>query len=153
MAVNGGGAVTLQFQRSPLKAATRTTYLPWNGIVVINPVVMTSGSMAVSGADDSGEVQLMEDEEDSPSKVKSEKRASYSFYFHSEVVRKLAECDLCGKVGVRKCKAGKFLLLGKSWARPANDFLFLQIVRQEFWFLCLKNFSLFLPHLESGMSC
>ena len=41
MAVNGGGGVTLQFQRSPLKAITRTTFLPWNQIVVINPVVMT----------------------------------------------------------------------------------------------------------------
>ena len=41
MAVNGGGGVTLQFQRSPLKATTRTTYLPWNRIIVINPVVMT----------------------------------------------------------------------------------------------------------------
>ena len=41
MAVNGGGGVTLQFQRSPLKATTRTLYLPWNRIVVINPVIMT----------------------------------------------------------------------------------------------------------------
>jgi hypothetical protein len=41
MAVNGGGGVTLQFQRSPLKATTRTTYLPWNRIIVIHPVVMT----------------------------------------------------------------------------------------------------------------
>ena len=41
MAVNGGGGVTLQFQRSPLQATTRTVHLPWNRIVVINPVVMT----------------------------------------------------------------------------------------------------------------
>lgn len=41
MAVNGGGGVTLQFQRSPLKATTRTIFLPWNRIVVINPVIMT----------------------------------------------------------------------------------------------------------------
>ena len=40
LAVNGGGAVTLQFQRSPLQAMTRTSYLPWNRITVINPVVM-----------------------------------------------------------------------------------------------------------------
>ena len=40
MAVNGGGGVTLQFQRSPLKATTRTIHLPWNQIVVIEPVVM-----------------------------------------------------------------------------------------------------------------
>ena len=42
LALNGGGAVTLQFQRSPLQVATRTAYLPWNRIVVVNPVVMTS---------------------------------------------------------------------------------------------------------------
>ena len=41
MAVNGGGGVTLQFQRSPLKATTRTLYLAWNKIVVISPVIMT----------------------------------------------------------------------------------------------------------------
>lgn len=41
MAVNGGGAVTLQFQRSPLNAATRSTHLPWNEITVLNPIVMT----------------------------------------------------------------------------------------------------------------
>ena len=41
MAVNGGGGVTLQFQRSPLKATTRTLYLPWNRIVVINSIIMT----------------------------------------------------------------------------------------------------------------
>ena len=41
MAVNGGGGVTLQFQRSPLKAITRTTFLPWNQIVITNPVIMT----------------------------------------------------------------------------------------------------------------
>ena len=39
LAVNGGGAVTLQFQRSPLRAATRTTSLPWNAVVTVNPVV------------------------------------------------------------------------------------------------------------------
>ena len=39
LAVNGGGAVTLQFQRSPLRAATRTTSLPWNAVVTLNPVV------------------------------------------------------------------------------------------------------------------
>ena len=41
MAVNGGGGMTLKFQRSPLKAITRTTFLPWNQIIVIDPVVMT----------------------------------------------------------------------------------------------------------------
>ncbi|EFN60940.1 Teneurin-3 [Camponotus floridanus] len=38
--VNGGGAVTLQFQRSPFKPLTRTVFVPWNQIVVLPPVVM-----------------------------------------------------------------------------------------------------------------
>ena len=48
MAVNGGGGVTLQFQRSPLKAITRTTFLPWNQIVTINQVIMTPVGAAIS---------------------------------------------------------------------------------------------------------
>ena len=53
MAVNGGGGVTLQFQRSPLKATTRTMYLPWNRIVVINPVIMTPhGGAGISWNED-----------------------------------------------------------------------------------------------------
>ncbi|XP_046747872.1 teneurin-a isoform X3 [Diprion similis] len=39
--VNGGGAVTLQFQRSPFKPLTRTVFAPWNQIVVLPPVAMT----------------------------------------------------------------------------------------------------------------
>ncbi|XP_055389787.1 teneurin-a isoform X2 [Condylostylus longicornis] len=38
--VNGGGAVTLQFQRSPFKPLTRTVFVPWNRIVVLPPVQM-----------------------------------------------------------------------------------------------------------------
>jgi len=38
--VNGGGAVTLQFQRSPFKPLTRTVFVPWNQIVVLPPIVM-----------------------------------------------------------------------------------------------------------------
>ena len=49
MAVNGGGGVTLQFQRSPLKGTTRTMYLPWNRIVVINPVIMTPHGGTATG--------------------------------------------------------------------------------------------------------
>ena len=52
MAVNGGGGVTLQFQRSPLKALTRTTFLPWNQIVIIKPVVMTPFGGAGIGWDE-----------------------------------------------------------------------------------------------------
>ena len=57
MAVNGGGAVTLQFQRSPLRATTRTAYLPWNRIVVVSPVVMTpSGDEDLDNDGDGGAV-------------------------------------------------------------------------------------------------
>ncbi|XP_073995971.1 teneurin-a transmembrane protein isoform X3 [Rhodnius prolixus] len=38
--VNGGGAVTLQFQRSPFKPMTRTVFVPWNQIVVLAPITM-----------------------------------------------------------------------------------------------------------------
>ncbi|XP_049862885.1 teneurin-a isoform X3 [Schistocerca gregaria] len=38
--VNGGGAVTLQFQRSPFRPLTRTVFVPWNQIVVLPPVTM-----------------------------------------------------------------------------------------------------------------
>ena len=44
--VNGGGAVTLQFQRSPFKPVTRTSYIPWNQIYVIDSVVMASNGGA-----------------------------------------------------------------------------------------------------------
>uniref|UniRef100_A0A8D8XG00 Tenascin-like protein n=1 Tax=Cacopsylla melanoneura TaxID=428564 RepID=A0A8D8XG00_9HEMI len=40
MLVNGGGAVTLQFQRSPYRPQTRTVFIPWNQIVVLPPVHM-----------------------------------------------------------------------------------------------------------------
>lgn len=40
MLVNGGGAVTLQFQRSPFRPLTRTVFVPWNRIVVLPPVQM-----------------------------------------------------------------------------------------------------------------
>lgn len=48
--VNGGGAVTLQFQRSPFKPLTKTVFVPWNQIVVLPPVQMYIGE---SGSDDS----------------------------------------------------------------------------------------------------
>ncbi|XP_048511845.1 teneurin-a isoform X2 [Athalia rosae] len=46
--VNGGGAVTLQFQRSPFKPLTRTVFVPWNQIVVLPPVAMTLSEESVS---------------------------------------------------------------------------------------------------------
>jgi hypothetical protein len=30
--VNGGGAITLQFQRSPFRPLTRTVFVPWNQV-------------------------------------------------------------------------------------------------------------------------
>ncbi|CAO1418145.1 unnamed protein product [Diamesa hyperborea] len=38
--VNGGGAITLQFQRSPFRPLTSTIFVPWNQIVVLPPVEM-----------------------------------------------------------------------------------------------------------------
>lgn len=38
--VNGGGAITLQFQRSPFRPVTRTVFVPWNQIIVLPPVQM-----------------------------------------------------------------------------------------------------------------
>ncbi|KAJ8676085.1 hypothetical protein QAD02_011871, partial [Eretmocerus hayati] len=46
--VNGGGAVTLQFQRSPFGPITRTVFVPWNQIVVLPPVVLTIGEQGDS---------------------------------------------------------------------------------------------------------
>ena len=59
MLVNGGGAVTLQFQRSPFKALTRTSYIPWNQIHVIEPVVMaSSGGAGISWAEEDTSLKL-----------------------------------------------------------------------------------------------
>ena len=59
MLVNGGGAVTLQFQRSPFKALTRTSYIPWNQIHVIEPVVMaSSGGVGISWAEEDTSLKL-----------------------------------------------------------------------------------------------
>lgn len=35
MLVNGGGAVTLQFQRSPFRPLTRTVFVPWNQVFIV----------------------------------------------------------------------------------------------------------------------
>ena len=59
MLVNGGGAVTLQFQRSPFKPLTRTSYIPWNQIHVIDPVVMaSSGGVGISWEEEDTSIQL-----------------------------------------------------------------------------------------------
>ncbi|KAF4528732.1 hypothetical protein B566_EDAN008998 [Ephemera danica] len=41
--VNGGGAVTLQFGRSPFRPQTQIVNVPWNEVVIINTVVMGMG--------------------------------------------------------------------------------------------------------------
>ena len=38
--MNGGGAVTLRFQRSPLQTASRHVRVPWTGFVVLDAVAM-----------------------------------------------------------------------------------------------------------------
>ena len=59
MLVNGGGAVTLQFQRSPFKPLTRTSYIPWNQIYVIDSVVMASnGGAGISWEEEDSSLQL-----------------------------------------------------------------------------------------------
>ncbi|CAG9563228.1 unnamed protein product [Danaus chrysippus] len=45
--VNGGGAVTLHFGRAPFKRSTQVIFVPWNEVVIIDEVVMTT-------ADDKG---------------------------------------------------------------------------------------------------
>lgn len=40
--VNGGGAVTLQFGRSPFGPQSRIIFVPWNEVVIIDDVFMTT---------------------------------------------------------------------------------------------------------------
>ncbi|XP_028159379.1 teneurin-m isoform X1 [Ostrinia furnacalis] len=40
--VNGGGAVTLHFGRSPFKRSSQVVFVPWNEVVIIDEVVMTT---------------------------------------------------------------------------------------------------------------
>uniref|UniRef100_A0A904A3G7 Teneurin-2 n=1 Tax=Anopheles quadriannulatus TaxID=34691 RepID=A0A904A3G7_ANOQN len=40
--VNGGGAITLQFGRSPFRPQTRIVQVPWNEVVIIDTVVMST---------------------------------------------------------------------------------------------------------------
>ncbi|XP_049938928.1 teneurin-m [Schistocerca serialis cubense] len=41
--VNGGGAVTLQFGRSPFRPQSHIVNVPWNEVVIIDTVVMSTG--------------------------------------------------------------------------------------------------------------
>jgi hypothetical protein len=62
MLVNGGGGVTLQFQRSPFRPLTRTVRVPWNRIQIIEPIVMAAaGSGGNSGG--SGNIDREEEED------------------------------------------------------------------------------------------
>lgn len=38
--VNGGGAITLQFQRSPFRPTKKTVLVPWNKIVIMEKAVL-----------------------------------------------------------------------------------------------------------------
>ncbi|XP_025267250.1 teneurin-m isoform X3 [Camponotus floridanus] len=40
--VNGGGAVTLQFGRSPFKPQSHIVFVPWNEVVIIDKIVMST---------------------------------------------------------------------------------------------------------------
>jgi hypothetical protein len=62
MLVNGGGGVTLQFQRSPFRPLTRTVRVPWNRIQIIEPIVMAA---AGGGGNSGGGNIAREEEEDS----------------------------------------------------------------------------------------
>lgn len=46
--VNGGGAVTLNFGRAPFKRATKVVYVPWNEVVIIDTVIMTTMDEKIS---------------------------------------------------------------------------------------------------------
>ncbi|XP_022901485.2 teneurin-m isoform X3 [Onthophagus taurus] len=41
--VNGGGAVTLQFGRSPFRAQSHIVFVPWNEVIIIDNIVMVTG--------------------------------------------------------------------------------------------------------------
>jgi hypothetical protein len=56
MLVNGGGGVTLQFQRSPFRPLTRTIGVPWNHIQVIEPIVMAAAGNGAIVWEDEEEV-------------------------------------------------------------------------------------------------
>ncbi|XP_014486538.1 PREDICTED: teneurin-m isoform X2 [Dinoponera quadriceps] len=40
--VNGGGAVTLQFGRSPFKPQSHIVFVPWNEVVIIDKIIMST---------------------------------------------------------------------------------------------------------------
>ncbi|XP_048512198.1 teneurin-m isoform X2 [Athalia rosae] len=40
--VNGGGAVTLQFGRSPFKPQSHIVFVPWNEVIIIDKIVMST---------------------------------------------------------------------------------------------------------------
>lgn len=47
--VNGGGIITLQFQRNPFYPIKKSILVPWNDITVIqNPIVMLLGPSALN---------------------------------------------------------------------------------------------------------
>ncbi len=59
--MNGGGAVSLRFQRSPLVPASRSVWVPWNRLLAVDPVVM---AVDAGSADGGGVNQAEEEYED-----------------------------------------------------------------------------------------
>ena len=52
--VNGGGIITLQFQRNPFYPIKKSVYVAWNDITVIqNPIVMYLGPSSSSSSQSS----------------------------------------------------------------------------------------------------
>jgi len=49
---NGGGSVTLHFQRQPFQSRRVTVFVPWNRIMVMDVVTMTLDVSAASAAND-----------------------------------------------------------------------------------------------------
>ena len=48
---NGGGSVTLHFQRQPFQSRRVTMFIPWNRIMVMDVVTMTLDGSPASAAD------------------------------------------------------------------------------------------------------
>ena len=48
---NGGGSVTLHFQRKPFQSRRVTVFVPWNRIMVMDVVTMTLDGSSASAAD------------------------------------------------------------------------------------------------------
>jgi len=52
---NGGGSVTLHFQRQPFRSRRVTVFVPWNRIMVMDVVTMTLDAAPPASAADAGD--------------------------------------------------------------------------------------------------